>query len=57
MSDDTSGYAPTAHLRFVRRAVDENTARFILQQWWAPDVPKYMADPRKGEWRDVSVEV
>jgi hypothetical protein len=52
-----SAYAPTAKLRFVERAVSldaENSATArVLQQWFAPDVPKYMIDASQGEWRDV----
>lgn len=28
----------------------------VLQQWWAQDLPSYMRDVAKGEWRDVPVE-
>jgi hypothetical protein len=56
--------APTARLRFVRRYGNETdptiiptaTPRYILQQWFAADVPGYMIDPTEGEWRDVPVE-
>lgn len=48
---------PTARLRFVERAVSldaENSATMkILQQYWAEDMPGYMRDLAKGEWRDV----
>jgi hypothetical protein len=48
---------PTARLRFVERAVSldaENSATVkILQQYWAEDMPGYMRDLAKGEWRDV----
>ena len=50
--------APTARLRFVERAMPldaENRLRTvrILQQYWAEDMPGYMRDLAKGEWRDV----
>lgn len=50
-------WKPTPRLRFVERAIQEipdigRRAR-ILQQWWAPDLPGYMADEATGEWRDV----
>jgi hypothetical protein len=58
-------FAPTPRLRFIIKAVGDltltqkygytQTAR-VLQQWWAPDVPMYMADPTEGEWRDVALE-
>jgi len=55
------GFVPTARLRFVVRAdvvradvvdVEASLGR-VLQQWWAPDLPGYMADPAVGEWREV----
>ena len=52
---------PTAHLRFVERIgslADDNCRTLkILQQFWAPDVPKYMVDSSQGEWRDIPMEV
>jgi hypothetical protein len=64
MTSRTSGtpaFAPTTRLRFVERAMSldaENcrTVR-ILQQWWAPDVPKYMIDASQGEWRDIPIGI
>jgi hypothetical protein len=44
--------APTPKLRFVVRPVGP-TMQSVLQQWWAHDVPEYMREPNKGEWRDV----
>jgi len=53
--------SPTARLRFVERAVSldaENCRTLkILQQFWAPDVPKYMVDSSQGEWRDIPMGV
>lgn len=43
-------YVPTPKLRFVRRE-----KKMILQQWFAANVPAYMADPNEGEWRDVEL--
>ena len=28
----------------------------VLQVWWAEDIPSYMRNSAKGEWRDVPVE-
>jgi hypothetical protein len=28
----------------------------VLQQWWAEDMPGYMRNQAKGEWRDVPAE-
>jgi len=51
-------FVPTAGLRFVLRDVriGEDLVRNtrILQQWWAPEVPRYMRGP-DGEWRDVEL--
>lgn len=53
--------SPTARLRFIERAVSldaENCRTLkILQQFWAPDVPKYMVDSSQGEWRDVECAI
>ena len=60
-------YKPTARLRWVPREVPKQQVSVnpevwathkvnILQQWWAPDVPAYMVDPKQGEWRDVATE-
>lgn len=55
-----SDLAPTTRLRFERRAVNDIPelpahVRFVLQQWWAPNVPGYMRSESVGEWRDVPV--
>lgn len=56
--------APTPMLKFVRRVIGRDQEEhgfyvdkvaYILQQWWAPDVPDYMRSGT-GEWRDVPVE-
>jgi hypothetical protein len=56
-------YEPTTRLRFVERAVPEAvsvngtpTIR-VLQQYWAEEMPAYMRDNAKGEWRDVPTGV
>lgn len=64
-------YEPTPRLRFVERDVlqDDLMAiasdlgmaealpkQLILQQWWAEDMPAYMRDRARGEWRDVPLE-
>ncbi len=63
-----SDWVPTARLRFVERkdvarAEDAETGqaeiasvRYILQQWFAEDLPGYMRTSAAGEWRDVVVE-
>jgi hypothetical protein len=62
MGTAADGWKPTARLRFVERAAatvkgkPTFTAK-ILQQFWAPNMPAYMADPSVGEWRDVEVGV
>jgi hypothetical protein len=48
MPEDKVMYVETPKLRFVLRE-----EKRILQQWFAPDLPKYMVDPRIGEWRDI----
>jgi hypothetical protein len=49
---------PTPKLRFVQRALPDDTTHClrILQQYWSEDLPSYMADESKGEWRDVPME-
>jgi hypothetical protein len=52
---------PTANLRFVDRVVPIDSVdgpasppvRRILQQWWAEDMPAYMRNVARGEWRDI----
>ena len=63
-----SDWVPTARLRFVERkdvarAEDAETGqaeiasvRYILQQWFAEDLPGYMRNEANGGWRDVAVE-
>jgi hypothetical protein len=46
---------PTSYLRFVERQDGKKKLR-ILQQWWAEQMPSYMRDVRKGEWKDVLLE-
>ena len=50
-----------ARLRWVQRPFSDqpNPVRIIsvLQQWWAQDLPTYMRDVAKGEWRDVPLEI
>jgi hypothetical protein len=56
---DPSTYVRTPTLRFVERAVQDGkrtTVVRVLQQWWAPNMPAYMADPNTGEWRDVPLQ-
>ena len=52
-------YVPTARLRWVRTLKESGGAlpnrEYRLEQWHAPDVPKYMVDPAVGEWRKVEV--
>jgi hypothetical protein len=59
-----SSYVPTSKLRWVRRplsvsegggavSIDAMLDSRVLQQWWAPNLPGYMADQSIGEWRDV----
>jgi len=47
---------PTPRLRWKR--IDDRTGppQLYLQQWWAEDMPSYMRDQAKGEWRDVPTE-
>lgn len=52
----TDAYVPTPRLRFVYRDTLSEGLR-VLQQWFAPDMPGYMRDPKVGEWRDVPVEM
>ena len=64
----TTAYKPTTRLRFIEREVKGNIAvsrnsdgsemwsvktERVLQQWFGPDMPSYMADPTVGEWCDV----
>ena len=45
-------YVPTAKLRWIRRLKDSGgklpDREYTLEQWFAPDVPKYMIDPTVG---------
>ena len=56
-----SKLVPTTRLRFVERLPDAGQpagpVRRILQQYFAEDMPGYMRDHAKGEWRDVEVGV
>lgn len=49
-------FVPTAALRFIERKVPvadgSGISIKVLQQWHAPDLPKYMRGA-EGEWRDV----
>jgi hypothetical protein len=52
---------PTVRLRFIERPSSDpsrpsGASTKILQQWFAPDMPGYMRDAAKGEWRDVPLE-
>jgi len=50
--------APTAKLRWVSRdgaRVHASLPNFVLQQYWAQDVPSYMQSMAVGEWRDVPI--
>ena len=60
---EREGWVATARLRFVERPLPEtmvegvrtlHVAR-ILQQWFAPELPRYMRGS-EGEWRDVELE-
>jgi hypothetical protein len=42
---------PTENLRFIDVVRGMQMQR-VLQQWYAPDMPKYMRSA-EGEWRDV----
>jgi hypothetical protein len=64
MGTAADGWKPTARLRFVERPAPTTLDKKgkpiitrILQQFWAPNMPSYMADPSVGEWRDVEVGV
>ncbi len=50
---------PTPKLRWVTRRDSQRPGTYvvqqILQQWFAEDMPGYMRDKAKGEWRDVDV--
>lgn len=51
---------PTARLRFIEREPPLGITGGpwkILQQYWAEDMPAYMRDQAKGEWRDVPLEI
>jgi hypothetical protein len=51
-----NNYRPTTQLRFViRNSSPDDMPKRILQQWWAEDMPGYMRDVAKGEWRDVPI--
>lgn len=52
MNDPTKWIA-TARLRWLDRPADTPARELVLQQWWGPELPSYMADPTIGEWRDV----
>ena len=52
-----SEYVPTTRLRWIERAAsldseNSDTVR-VLQQYFAEDMPGYMRNDAKGEWRDV----
>jgi len=49
---------PTPRLRWIQRELKlgERGWGRDLQQWWAEDMPSYMRDQAKGEWRDVPTE-
>jgi hypothetical protein len=65
---DFAKLVPTTRLRFVEKAIqiapaepETNTRAMskmarVLQQFWAEDMPGYMRDQAKGEWRDVALE-
>jgi hypothetical protein len=46
-------------LRWVKRASKRRDFdhSYTLQQFFAQDIPSYMRDVAKGEWRDVEVVV
>lgn len=46
---DPSNFVPTTRLRWYR----DVDGQLYLQQWWAEDMPGYMRDQAKGEWRTV----
>jgi hypothetical protein len=55
-------FVETMKLRFVERDATDADATImrkarILQQWYAEDMPAYMRDQAKGEWRDVPVGI
>ena len=67
----TDRWAPTSRLRWVQKSVPaaeqpppkKGVAPTVvmvecrvLQVWWAEDIPSYMRNSAKGEWRDVPVE-
>lgn len=60
-----SNFTPTPKLRFVERQIPvdpidgpaSGPPRRILQQYWAEDLPSYMRDTAKGEWRDVPIGI
>lgn len=53
----TDKYVPTTRLRWIDRAASldaENASTVkVLQQYFAEDLPGYMRNDAKGEWRDV----
>jgi hypothetical protein len=53
----TDKYVPTTRLRWIERASSldaENASTVkVLQQYFAEDLPGYMRNDAKGEWRDV----
>jgi hypothetical protein len=57
----SADWAPTPRLRWVERPLWADATKSVgsmvrvLQQWWAPDVDKYMRGA-EGEWRDVGFE-
>jgi hypothetical protein len=52
----TENYVATARLRWTTSATsDPQVGAWVLQQWFAPNMPSYMADPSIGEWRAVPV--
>jgi|HubBroStandDraft_3_1064219.scaffolds.fasta_scaffold288308_3 hypothetical protein len=51
VSTAANHYVPTARLRWLIRPGSPS----VLQQWYAPEVPAYMLDPKQGEWRDVEI--
>lgn len=46
---DPTNFVPTPKLRW-RRGTDN---QLYLEQFWAQDLPTYMRDLAKGEWRLV----
>ena len=56
----TGALVPTARLRWLKRPSSRprrSEYESILQQWFAEDLPGYMRDTAKGEWRDVELVV